>query len=265
MRRTITLFLALVPILALTLLAQGPPRGGGFGPGGFGGFGGRGILGAGPGPRTPVTGAPYSASETITTQQTLANGNQISRTQTSIVARDAQGRISTSETITPPASSGKASYTIETIFDPVGGNRYVLNSSTMTAIQAPLPRPPSGTPPAHTPPSRPNVTTSSLGTANINGVLSTGTQVMETIPAEAIGNAQPIQIVRTTWISNDLKVPVQIKTSDPRFGTTDMELTNIVQAEPNASLFVVPAGYTIQQGRGGRGPGGLAGRARPPR
>ena len=56
------------------------------------------------------------------------------------------------------------------------------------------------------------------------------------------------------WISTELKVPVQIKSSDPRFGSTDMELTNIAQAEPSASLFVVPAGYTVKTG--GRGPGG---------
>jgi hypothetical protein len=102
---------------------------------------------------------------------------------------------------------------------------------------------------------RPNEVVTSLGTQVINGVSATGTQLTETIPAGAIGNAQAIQVVRITWISTDLKVPVEIKTTDPRFGNTDMELTNVAQTEPSASLFVVPAGYTIQQG-GGRGPGG---------
>jgi len=85
----------------------------------------------------------------------------------------------------------------------------------------------------------------------VNGVLATGTQVTETIPAGAFGNAQPIQVVRITWISTELKIPVEVKTSDPRFGTRDMELTSIVQAEPAASLFVVPSGYTIKTGHGG--------------
>src|ERR1019366_9871871 len=99
------------------------------------------------------------------------------------------------------------------------------------------------------------------GTQVVNGVAATGTQITETIPAGAIGNAQPIQIVRATWISSELKVPVQIRSSDPRFGSTDMELTSIVQAEPSASLFVVPAGYTVQQ-RGGGGQRGLNPQAR---
>jgi len=90
---------------------------------------------------------------------------------------------------------------------------------------------------------------------NVNGVPATGMQVTETIPAGAIGNAQPIQIVRTIWIATGLQVPVSIKTSDPRFGTTDMELTNISTAEPTIG---VPSGYTIQKG-GGRGHGGPGG------
>lgn len=262
-----TQLLFVLPLCATALLAQGP-RGGGFGPGAFGGFGGRGpgLLGAGT--RKVITGAPYSATETLSSQETLANGNQISRTQTSSVARDSEGRISTSETITPPASSGKSAYTVETIFDPVAGYRYELNSSTMIAIQTPLPKPRTGASSTTTPPTRPanpNVTTTSLGTSTINGVAATGTQLTETIPAGAIGNAQPIQVTRVTWVSTELMIPVEIKTSDPRFGSRDLEVTNIVQAEPSASLFTVPAGYTVKQGgrggRGGRG-GGPGGQAR---
>jgi hypothetical protein len=251
-----TIAVCLVPLFAAGMFAQGPPRGGGFG--GFGGGRG-GMLGAGPG-RAPVTGAPYSGTETVSSQQTLAGGNSISRSHTSTVARDSQGRISTSETVTPPASSGKAPFTIQTIFDPVAGFRYELDSSTMIARQEPLPKPrtPKTTttaPPAR--PARPNETIVTLPSQVVNGVPATGTQITETIPAGAIGNAAPIQSVRTSWVATTLKVPVEIKTSDPRFGTTDMELTSIVTAEPNASLFMVPSGYTIKQG-GGRsgGPGG---------
>lgn len=263
-----TIKLCFVPLLAAVLLAQGPPPGGrggfGGGPGGPGGFGrgGGGILGAGPASRTPVTGAPYSATETLTRQQTLSNGNQISTTRQSNVYRDSQGRILTQTTVTPPASSGKPAYTEETIFDPVAGYRYVLNSSTMIAYQSPLPKPRgAGTNPRPTPPARPNVVVTTLTPASINGQEATGTQITETIPAGAIGNAQPIQVIRVTWVSTALQVPVEIKTTDPRNGTSDMELTNIVAAEPNVS-FAVPAGYTIQQGGGRGGPGAPRGAGR---
>jgi hypothetical protein len=262
-----TIIFSLIPTFAAVLLAQGPEAR--FGPRGFeggAGFAGRGagILGAGPGSRTPVTGAPYSATETLQRQQTLANGNQIATKEQSTVYRDSQGRIRTEQTITPSASSGKAPYTVVTVFDPVAGTRSVLDSSTMIAHQSTLPkmRPASAGLERPTPRARPNETTADLGTQVINGVSAKGTQLTENIPAGAIGNAQAIQIVRTTWVSTELKVPVEIKTTDPRFGATDMELTNITQAEPSASLFVMPAGYTVEQdGRGGprgegrRGPG----------
>jgi hypothetical protein len=41
---------------------------------------------------------------------------------------------------------------------------------------------------------------------------------------------------------------VMIKRSDPRMGTTTFQLTNIQKQEPDASLFQVPADYTVKQG-----------------
>jgi len=266
-------------------MAQGPgPRMEQGGPGrGFGGPGME-MLGG----RT-VTGAPYSAVEVLTIQEKFADGNSVNTTTSTPRARDSQGRTYVSETVTPPASTGKAAYTRTTIMDPIAGYRYELNSSTMTAVQSPLPkvRPETGRPesaglrsggraargaaaqganPALGTVTRPDgalVTTSSNGTATVNGVVATHTQVTEVIPAGAIGNAQPITTTRTTYVSQELKLPVQIKTTDPRFGTSDMELTNISTGEPSAALFAVPAGYTIQKARpemgrgpGGRGPGG---------
>jgi hypothetical protein len=213
-----------------------------------------------------ITGAPYSATETVSTVQTLASGNTITHQNVTQVYRDSQGRTRTERTITPP---GEAAFTQIEIMDPVSGNRYVLNSSTLTAIQMPLPRSRTGTPPANTPPAPPQrpgvtVTTTDLGSRSVNGVDATGRQLTETIAAGAIGNAAPITITRTSWIATDLKVPVSIQTSDPRFGNTDMEMTNIATAEPDASLFQVPSNYTIRTGRGRFGAGGGRGFHRQP-
>jgi hypothetical protein len=245
-----------VPVLSgAALLAQGLPPGPGFGARGRG-------FGMGPGlGHAVVTGAPYSATQTVSTVQTLANGNTITHQDVRQVFRDSQGRVRVERTITPPPGSGKSAFTEIEITDPVAGNRYLLNSSTLTAIQMPLPTPrttPSGstTPPA--PPQRPGVTvtTTDLGSRSVNGIAETGKQVTETIAAGTIGNAAAITITRTSWVATDLKVPVSIQNSDPRFGNTDMELTNISTAEPAATLFQVPSNYTIKTGGPGRFGGG---------
>lgn len=256
-----------------TSSAQGP-RGEfgdhGIGPGGRpagpppGGFGGRGMDGFGMGslggPQSYVTGAPYSAVEVVQTTEPLADGNSINHKSQTVVHRDGQGRVRTEQTVTPPTSSGKQPYTIVTILDYVAGTRYLLDSSTMTATQSPLRIPATRTGGASSPSGRrgpgggtesspmaaPMITRTTLNPQMVNGVLASGTHHVQTIPAGEIGNEKAIQISRQMWISNDLKVPVQIRSSDPRFGTTVMDLTNIVSAEPSQSLFVVPAGYTVK-------------------
>jgi hypothetical protein len=215
-----------------------------------------------------VTGAPYSGTETTSTIQTLASGNTITHQNTTLVYRDSEGRTRMESTITPPADSGKSPFTEIVINDVVAGYRYMLNSSTMTAIQMPLPKPrtTSGTTTTpRTPPTRPGVTvtTNDLGTQSVNGIPATGKQVTETIAPGTIGNAAVITITRTSWVSTDLKVPVSIKTSDPRFGATDLELTNIATSDPAATLFQVPSNYTIKTGGPGRFGGG-GGRFGPP-
>src|SRR6266446_2835832 len=92
----------------------------------------------------------------------------------------------------------------------------------------------------------------SLGTQMINGVNAEGTRITHTIPAGQIGNDKPIQIVFERWYSPDLQVVVKSTRSDPRFGTTTYALNNVQRAEPAATLFTVPADYTVKEG----GPGG---------
>lgn len=87
--------------------------------------------------------------------------------------------------------------------------------------------------------------TEKLGTQNIEGVEAEGTRRTTTIPAGAIGNERPIDIVYESWYSNDLQLVVLSKTSDPRIGDQTYRLTNITRSEPDPSLFSLPAGYRL--------------------
>lgn len=245
-------------LLVIALFAQAPPPRGGE----RSGFGPR-FEWVGPGPRTPVTGAPYSGVQATQSQQTLADGNQITRQEQSKVYRDSQGRVRIEHPMNRGwATAGKTPQTVITIFDPVAGYSYMLNPATMTAVKRPLP-PPKSTQGDSSSNSRlhakgpgisgAQVQTENLGTQTISGVSAAGTRTTETIPAGAIGNQQPLQVVRETWVSADLKVPVLIKSSDPRFGNMTMQLTNIVQTEPDPTLFQIPSSYTVTAHTAGTG------------
>ncbi len=234
------------------LLAQGP-RGGRMGIGGPGFvMGGAGSLMHG----ATVTGAPFSAVQMTTHQQTLANGNVIQQQETTNLFRDSQGRVR--EEMTWTGANGQGSRTAVTISDPVAQVVRRLNPQSKTVSEMPMRQPPAGGASARVAGGQrlregsANLVKEDLGTQTVNGVTATGTRVTRTIPAGAMGNAQSIQIMRETWVSSDLKVPVMVKTSDPRFGTTVTQVTDITRAEPDAALFQTPAGYTVSQGRGMR-------------
>jgi hypothetical protein len=256
-----------IGILAVSAALAQPP---GPPPGGRMGFGGRGAIGAGEFMR-PVTGAPYSATEVSSSQQVLANGNVIQRQSQTNFFRDGQGR--TRSEMTMKHQDGTTT-THVMIHDPVAGVMHDMDPLNKVSRDSNFRVPPAGATRQGGPrggganramvqrrTSDPNVVTENLGTQTINGVSATGTRMTHTIPAGAEGNSLPIQIVHETWMSDDLKVPVMVKHSDPRSGTSTTQLTNIVRAEPDATLFTVPSGYTVQKGGGpgwgsGRGPRG---------
>jgi hypothetical protein len=218
---------------AAALAAQGPPPGHGpHGP----------MFGGPMGPPKVITGAPYSASQQIQFQQTLADGNQIQRAEENKVYRDSQGRVRTEATLPARPGSNGATHTVITIFDPVAGYVAHLNPDKQTAMKMTLPATPAARP---TPPAPPNVTKQDLGTQSINGLAATGTRITETIPAGAFGNQQPIIVTREVWVSTALSVPVLVKSTDPRHGSSTMQLTDISRSEPDASLFQIPSTYTV--------------------
>jgi hypothetical protein len=90
------------------------------------------------------------------------------------------------------------------------------------------------------------VNTEQLGTKNVEGVEAEGTRTVTTIPAGAIGNERPIEVVYEKWYSKDLQLIVYSKHSDPRYGDQVYKLTNISRNEPDPSVFAVPSDYKVQ-------------------
>jgi hypothetical protein len=247
-------------LMSAVLLAQPPGGPRGFGPG-PGGPGGRGFGPGGP-PNQVVTGAPYSGVEVRTRSQVLANGTVIQNQEQTKVARDGQGRVRREATSVAPDGT---THTRISISDPVAGVVYELDPARKMAFSRPAHfpnssgQPPSGRQlrqPNAQAPADSNVTHETMAAKSVNGVTASGTRTTRTLPAGTIGNSQPIQTVHETWMSDDLKVPVQTTMTDPRNGTTSTQLTNILRGEPDMSLFQVPSDYTVRKG----GPGGPGGR-----
>ena len=232
-----------------------------------------------------VTGAPFSAQTTTVTDQTLADGNHIHHQNNATLYRDSQGRTRRETTLGdlgPWSATEAETKVVVMINDPVAGVHYMLHPDEHTAIQMPLPKlrrtlpskaaggkaaaedkvffaAPAPPPPPGAPGGDVQIfyqrfdreeqsgQTESLGTQVIEGVKAEGTRITETIPAGTIGNDQPIQIVTERWYSPDLQMVVMSKRSDPRVGETTFRLTNTNRAEPAATLFQVPADYTLEK------------------
>ena len=218
-----------------------------------------------------VKGAPYSAQAVSETTQVLGDGTRISRKTSTVLARDSEGRTRREETLSsvgPWSTNGQARSMIF-INDPVAQSQYVLDASQHTAnkmparnvqyrrsasadgagdnaqgakrhaehamVQAKIAK------------AQANVKSESLGNQTIAGVVASGTRVTRTIPVGEIGNDRPINVVSETWYSDDLQMVVMSKHSDPRSGDTTYTLSNLQRTEPAASLFTVPADYTVQE------------------
>jgi hypothetical protein len=92
-----------------------------------------------------------------------------------------------------------------------------------------------------------NANTVSLGTKTVDGLAAQGSRSTMTIPAGTMGNDKDIVVTQETWYSPELEMVLASIHSDPRFGVTTYSVTNLQREEPDASLFQVPAGYTVQR------------------
>jgi len=173
----------------------------------------------------PVKGAPYSATTTNESIQTLADGNRVVQTSNGTIARDSQGRTRQDAPL-PPIGNLSPANVPHLVFlqDPAAGTSYTLNLTDETAWKNPIPQAGVGdlgpavtsapsfiqmadvAPQANmsqptTVPSKglaivkQEVNTENLGTQTIEGVVVNGVRATSVIAAGQIGNDKPISVV----------------------------------------------------------------------
>jgi hypothetical protein len=85
-----------------------------------------------------------------------------------------------------------------------------------------------------------------LGTMSVAGVTAEGTRTRRTIPAGAIGNALPIEIVTELWHSPELQTIVAATIQNPLRANLSFRLRSLNRVEPPAGIFEVQAERVVQ-------------------
>jgi hypothetical protein len=178
----------------------------------------------------PVKGAPFCATVVTEHTQSLADGNRIHTTDSSMLCRDGEGRTRREAGLNLLGASPQASAPkLITITDPVAGVRYLLDTENKIAQKMPMMPEggPEGPGPAHAQQNRevmiyqrsggpgpganvffndvvvkkggPDAPESdankeNLGDQTIEGIHTVGTRVTSTIPAGKMGNEKPITV-----------------------------------------------------------------------
>ena len=209
-----------------------------------------------------VKGAPYSAVAISESIQTLGDGNRIRQSSSTTVYRDSAGRTR--------REVMKKDGTVQSIVisDPSTGINYSLDPQTRIALKSEFggilkkitaeqvearrrieldsKQAAQNTPQAGVLAKKKKSPAEPLGRQSFDGVEAEGSRTVVTIPAGQIGNDLPINVISEQWYSPDLQLLVMTKHSDPRTGETTYRLASINRAEPDSSLFEVPADYTVR-------------------
>jgi hypothetical protein len=217
----------------------------------------------------PTTaGQPFSAVSTTQSTTVFSDGNRIVRTNTIRYFRDSQGRTRVERVLPVPTGDAAPGISSVIIDDPVSGERYNLIPQLKRATVFKLP---AGGIKGHQIPTESSLdvlpfglmglgmgigavastesaaNTTSLGQKVINGLNATGVRVVRTIPSGTIGNEKPITSTLEEWDSSDLGLPLQVTQTSSVGGTITLSLGQLVLAQPDPSLFVVPSDYTRRE------------------
>lgn len=195
---------------------------------------------------SPVPNVPFTARVMIASTRTLADGTQLQRKTTNVIARDSQGRWHNEGRQLVAASDNSEPHIFYIgIYDPQLRTRSViypaqklvrvfhLNASTSAAVPRDRAALPNGV----------LLTKIELGTQVREGLELHGTRETRTFPAGVYGNDRSFEVVDEFWYSSDLKINIIVRHNDPRTGVQTVEVTELTRTEPDSKLFEVPASY----------------------
>ena len=202
----------------------------------------------------PVTGKPFSGSDSVDWTRNLEDGTVVATHLDAKLARDSQGRIYRERVSFVPANSGQQSRRKEIILsDPITHTRITCAVAARRCEVTDYHAPTSFTlmPAGSFDNGKRLLTRESLGSDVINGLDVVGTRETTSINAGVLGNNQPLISTREFWYSPDLQVNLSVTRKDPREGTQVIHVVDLSRSEPDPAMFQVPAGFVVVDSRRG--------------
>ena len=199
---------------------------------------------------TPIPNAPFSAVVNIEKTEIRNDGLILRYYSIREIARDTRGRIHNEMRSFVPASTDQTPPLLRVhLYDPQTRTSTEINVRERTYWTRTMNHPPSTEPPTirfaapdgNAPPSE-FTNQEDLGIQEIAGVPAHGMRQSQTVKDEKTG--KEIVITDEEWYSQELRVNVMMKNSDPRKGTTTVTLSQVNQSEPDPGYFEIPEGFT---------------------
>jgi hypothetical protein len=200
----------------------------------------------------PKAHAPFSSMLQTEWVRALADGGTITWVNERRIARDTNGRVYQERWALVPKDQKEASVmTTIQISDPSRHTTYSCFTSShvcrlseydgLTSVIYRVEGPPTGP--------LPNdlgfATQENLGKQLISGMETDGTRESTIYNPGAFGNDRKLTVSREFWCSPQLGFNLVSKRSDPRFGTQNFTITNLILCEPDPHLYELPEGYTV--------------------
>ena len=202
---------------------------------------------------SPIPNVPFMAIVNAQRSQILPDGTTRNLKSIHAIARDSQGQIfNDARTWVPSTSNDSPVILMMHMYDPQTRLNTLLYPKQHIAVQKTLLQPPSTEPPvlfatpaANSAPVNQLVKEEDLGTRTMEGVPAHGVRETQTIAADDSGTGNEVQVVDEYWYSEDLRIDMLIKHSDPRSGDLIRTVTHVSRTDPDPVIFTVPSDYKV--------------------
>jgi hypothetical protein len=198
---------------------------------------------------TPVPNAPFSAVVNIEKSYIRKDRPPFELKSFRQIGRDSSGRIHNERrTFSRESNDGTPELERIHLFDPQSRVSTWIDIRkkifwTTTGDHPPSTEPPTirfAAPDGNAPPSE-FTKDEDLGVRDFDGVSARGLRQTQTVVDENTG--KDLVVTDEYWYSQDLRINLVVKHSDPRKGTTTITVSEIKQAAPDPQFFEIPEGY----------------------